>query len=60
MFYTQIDSVEMTQILKDTVVAEQLPAHWVGTLELGLALYKTRQPAWIIFGSQHCYCSGIV
>lgn len=55
VLYTQIDSAEMTQILKDTVAAEQLPAHWVGTLEQGLALYKTQQPAWIIFGKGYKY-----
>lgn len=55
VFYTRIDSAEMTQILKDAVATEQLPAQWVGTLEDGLAFYKTRQPRWIIFGKGYKY-----
>lgn len=55
VLYTQIDSAEMTQILKDAVVTEQLPAHWLGTLEDGLEFYKTQQPGWIIFGKGYKY-----
>lgn len=53
VFYTEVDGPELTQVLKDTVAQEQLPSHWVGSLEDGLQLYRTHTPDWIIFGNSY-------
>ncbi|NOZ52637.1 MAG: CDP-glycerol--poly(glycerophosphate) glycerophosphotransferase [Gammaproteobacteria bacterium] len=53
--YTDIDGKAMTEVLKNVVKKEQLPVHWVSTLQDGRRLYEQHQPTWIIFGNTYKY-----